>query len=92
MEASKRFAEASKAKLASLESRLSGILKPVAPRREFVHGLGHRIQEGGRAAFVNRVANWHFLAMLAAGLVSLAIFLAVAGRALLSLLEKKRAA
>jgi hypothetical protein len=67
----------------NLESRLSGALKPVAPRREFVHGLGHRIQSGSRAAFVNHVPNWHILAALIAGLVSLAVFLAMLVRAVL---------
>jgi hypothetical protein len=86
----KRFADASMAKFTSLENRLSGTLKPVAPRKEFIHGLGHRIQAGNRAAFVNHVANWHILAMIIAGLVSLAVFLAMASRALLALLGKKR--
>jgi hypothetical protein len=73
----------------SLESRLSGALKPIAPRKEFIHGLGNRIQSGTRATFVNHVANWHILAMMVAGLVSLAVFLAMVARALVSLAGKK---
>ena len=85
----KKLADASMAKISSLENRLSGTLKPVAPRREFVHGLGEQIQAGNRAAFVNYVANWHILAVLIAGLVSLAVMLAVLARALLKLAGKK---
>jgi len=88
----KRFADASMAKISSLENRLSGLLRPVAPRKEFIHGLGHRIQSGNRATLVNHVANWHVLAMLLAGMVSLAVFLAMVARALVSLVGKKRAA
>jgi hypothetical protein len=88
----KRIADASMAKISSLENRLSGLLRPVAPRKEFIHGLGHRIQSGNRATLVNHVANWHVLAMLLAGMVSLAVFLAMVARRLVSLVGKKRAA
>jgi hypothetical protein len=86
----KKLADASMAKIASLENRLSGVLKPVAPRRDFVHGLGQRIQAGSRVSLVNQVANWHILAVLIAGFISLAVFLAMLARALLALSEKKR--
>ncbi len=82
--------DASMAKISSMENRLSGTLKPVKPRREFVHGLGNRILANNRAALVNHVANWHILAMLIAGLVSLAVLLAMVVRALLALTWKKR--
>jgi hypothetical protein len=88
----KNLADASKAKISFMENRLSGTLKPVAARREFVYGLGQRIQGGNRTAFVNRIANWPILAMLIAGLVSLAVLLAMVSRALLALSGKKRAA
>jgi hypothetical protein len=74
----------------SLENRLSGVLKPIRPRQEFVHKLGDRIQSGNRATFVNHVANWHILAMIVAGLVSLAVFIAMVARALVSLSGRKR--
>jgi hypothetical protein len=88
----KQFAEASMGKITSLENRLSGVLRPIKPSKEFVHGVAHRIQTGTQAAFVDRIANWHLIAMLIAGLISLAVFLAVVGRVLLSLLGKKRTA
>ncbi len=88
----KQFANASMGKITSLENRLSGVLRPIKPRKEFVHGVAHRIQTGTQAAFVDRIANWHLIAMLIAGLISLAVFLAVVGRVLMSLLGKKRTA
>jgi len=88
----KRFADASMATITSLENRLSGTLKPITPRQEFIHGLGQRIQAGNRTALVNHVPNWHILAMMIAGLVSLAVFLAMVARALLTLFGKKRTA
>ena len=85
----KQVVDASKAKIAMLENRLSGTLKPVSPRREFVHGLGNRIQTGKQANFVDRLPGWHYLAVLIAGLVSLAVLLAVVTRALLGLSRKR---
>jgi hypothetical protein len=77
-------------KIASLEGRLAGLLKPITPRREFVNKLGSRIHVGTRAVFVDRVANIHLLAVIAAGFLSLLIFLAVVLRALFSLPPKKK--
>jgi len=88
----KQFADASMGKIASLENRLSGVLRPIKPRKEFVHGVAHHIQTGTQATFVDRIANWHLIAMLIAGLISLAVVLAVVGRVLLSLLGKNRTA
>jgi hypothetical protein len=88
-----QFADATKGKITSLENRLSGVLKPIQPRKEFIHGVADRIQTGSQASFiVERIANWHLVAMLIAGLISLAVFLAVVGRALLLLLGKNRTA
>lgn len=86
----KQFADASLGKIASLENRLSGVLRPIKPRKEFVHGVAHRIQTGTQTALVDRIANWHLIAMLIASMISLAVFLAVVGRVLMSLLGKKR--
>ena len=92
MKMQKNLADASKAQIVSMENRLAGILKPIAPRREFVHGLGQRMQVGNRASLVNQVANWHILAAMIAGLISLAVLLAMVARALLALSAKKRTA
>jgi hypothetical protein len=86
----KKLADASMAKISSLENRLSGTLKPIAPRREFVDGLGRRILIGNQTSIVSYLSNWHMLALLIAGFVSLAVFLAMVARALLALSGKKR--
>jgi hypothetical protein len=88
----KRFSEASMAKIASLENRLSGALKPVAPRKEFVHGLGQQIQSNYRPTLVDRGANWHLYALMAAAVVSLAVFLGFIIRAFVETATKKRTA
>lgn len=89
----KKSAETSKTNISSMEERLLGILKPIAPRREFVRGLGRHILAGNQGtSVVNQVTEWPVLAALIAGLVSLAIFLAMVARALLTLSEKKRTA
>ncbi len=81
--------DAQNSKLDLVEKRLSGIFRPVPPRKEFVSGLSHRIQAGNRASLVNHLASWHFFAMLIAGLVSMVILVAVGIRALLELVEKR---
>jgi hypothetical protein len=88
----KQFADASMEKITSLEKRLSGVIRPIKPRKEFVHGVAHRIQAGTQSALVDRITNWHLIAILMAGLISLLVFLAVMGRVLLSLQGKKRIA
>ena len=88
----KKISDASRGKIASIEHRLSGALRPIEPRKEFVHGIAQRIRTKSRVAFVDRIANWHLIAILIAGLVSLTLFMAVLGRALLSLVDKKRTA
>jgi hypothetical protein len=88
----KRIADASRATFSALEKKLSGTLKPVAPPQGFVHDLGHRIQAGSRVSLVNHVANWHILALLIAGFITLAMLLAMVARALLGLSGKKRTA
>ncbi len=77
-------------KITSLENRLSGVLKPVPPRKEFVRDLSHRIQVGNQASFVNHLAGWHFFAMLIAGLLSVAVLLVVGVRALTTLFRRNR--
>ncbi len=88
----KRISEASLAKIASLENRLSGTLKPVMPRKEFIHGLGQQFQYGYRPTFVDKVTDWHIFALLAAGVVSMAVFLGFIVRAIVESLAKKRSA
>lgn len=77
-------------KIAGLENRLSGILQPVPPRQEFVRALSSRIQREAPDTFIERMKGWPVLAMLVAGLVSLAILLAVSVRAWILLSRRRR--
>jgi ABC-type multidrug transport system fused ATPase/permease subunit len=85
----RKFADASMEKITSLENRLSGVLRPIKPRKEFVHEVAQRFQTRTQTAFVDRVAEWHLVAILTAGFISMAVFLAVLGRALITLHKKK---
>jgi hypothetical protein len=89
MEAGRRLVDLSKSKFNSLENRLSGTFKPVSPRREFVRGLGHRIQSVSPATIVDRFANWKFFLLVIAGVVSFGVLVLVGVRALMSLFDKK---
>jgi hypothetical protein len=89
----KQFADASMEKIASMEKRLSGVLRPVKPRKEFVHGVARRIKtKPNEAFFAQRFTQWHIVAVIIAGMISLAVFLAVTAKALTSLWGKKRTA
>jgi hypothetical protein len=88
----KKLADASKANISSMEDRLLGTLKPIAPRHEFVHGLGRQIQARNQATLVNQVSNWHILLALIAGFVALAALLAMVTRALMLLSGKRNTA
>jgi hypothetical protein len=88
----KRYVDISLAKISSMENRLSGTLKPVMPRKEFVNRLGQHIQTGYRPTFVNNVTNWHIYALLVAGMVSIAVFLAMIVRGLLENTNRERTA
>ncbi len=85
----RKFADASMEKISSMENRLSGVLKPIKPSKEFVNEVAQRIQTNSTTTFVDRVAEWRLIAMLIAGFLSMAVFLAVLGRVLSTLLRRK---
>jgi hypothetical protein len=89
MKSARQIVEASKAKINMLESKLAGTLKPVAPRREFVRGLGSHIKTNKSPAIVSRLASVHSTLILIAGLLSVSVLVAVGVRALFTLLGKK---
>jgi hypothetical protein len=89
MQAGRRLVELSKAKINSLEHKLSGTFRPVAPRREFVRGLGHRIQKGSPATIVDRLASLKVFLLVIAGRVSFGVLILVGMRALASLFSRK---
>lgn len=88
----RRIADASKGKILSMERRLSGVFKPIKPRQEFVHDVAQHITTTPRVTLVDRITDWHLLALLIALLVSIAVFLSLIWRALLSLLGRKKTA
>jgi hypothetical protein len=92
MEMGKRFSDASLGKIASLETRLNGVLKPVAPRKEFVHGLSRSIQSGNHPTFVDKVTNWHLYALMAAAVVAGGVFVGVLVKTIAETTMNKRSA
>lgn len=76
---------ASREKISALEGKLSGVLRPIPPRREFVRGLEQKIQAVRQPAIVRSLSNVQFFLLLLAGLVSAALLVVIGLRALLSL-------
>lgn len=79
-----------KEKINGLEKKLSGTLRPVAPRTEFVRGLGRRIQSLRNTVVQARADTWQFVLLMLAGFLSLGVALAVLGRALFTLLGVRK--
>jgi hypothetical protein len=77
-------------KVNGLEDKLAGMLRPVAPRREFVRGLGSRIQSLRRTVTKARSDTWQFILLALAGILSIGVLVAVAGRALYNLLGVRK--
>jgi hypothetical protein len=86
MSVKSKLVEVSKDKVASLEKRLAGILKPVRPRGEFVRGLGQKFQAIRPSVVVNRFSRREFVFLVIGGLLSLSVLLALGVRAMISLL------
>lgn len=74
----------------NLENRLSALLRPVSPRREFVQGLGNRIHSLRATVFQVRTNTWQMILLLLGGLLSLGVLLAFAGRGLYALLAGRK--
>ncbi|MEZ0397370.1 MAG: hypothetical protein ABWK53_13190 [Anaerolineales bacterium] len=72
-----KIVDASKAGLRTLEERLSGVLRPIHPRREFVRGLGQRIQAPSPAALIDRPPDLRLIILALTGLFSLSLLVAV---------------
>jgi hypothetical protein len=64
MGVARQIVDASKATLNSLENKLSSVLKPVPPRKEFVNTLGNQIQTIHQPNIVQRLTNTHFILIL----------------------------
>jgi hypothetical protein len=68
-----------------LEDKLAGTLRPIAPRTEFVQGLGSRIRGLRQSMRLAGASTWQFILLLLAGLLSLGFLLAFISRALFNL-------
>lgn len=73
-----------------LEDKLAGMLRPVSPRKEFVRGLGSRIQSLRRTVARARADTWQFVLLVLAGILSLGVLLAMLGRVLYNLLGVRK--
>jgi hypothetical protein len=73
-----------------LEDKLAGALRPIAPRQEFVHGLGGRIMRLRRTMQQAGAGSWQFILLVLAGILSLGLILALLGRALYNLIGVRK--
>ena len=76
--------------LDGIEDRLAGMLRPVAPRKEFVHGLGNRINSLRNTLTKARSDSWQWIVLMLAGLLSMGLLLALTRTALYNLLKRKK--
>jgi hypothetical protein len=73
-----------------LEIKLAVILRPIKPRTEFVHSLGHRIRGLGQTIQAAGAGTWKFILLMLAGALSLGFLLALLGRFLFRLFEVRK--
>lgn len=73
-----------------VENKLAGTLRPIAPRKEFVHGLGLRIRGLRKTIRHAGAGTWQFILLALAGFLSLGLLLAFIGRALYKLFEVRK--
>jgi len=91
MGVAKQIFDASKATINSLEDQLSGVFKPVPPRKEFVNALGNQIQAiRQQPTIIHRLSNTHFILLLVMGIVSLGTLLVIGLRVVTSLFSTHR--
>lgn len=76
--------------VSELEKKLAGTLRPIAPRREFVQGLGKRISGLGNSMRRAGANTWKFVLLILAGLLSLGLLLTLIVRGLWRLLGVRK--
>jgi hypothetical protein len=76
--------------LDGIEDRLAGMLRPVAPSKEFVHGLGNRIDSLRNTLTKARSDSWQWIVLMLAGLLSMGLLLAITRTTLYRLLREKK--
>lgn len=76
--------------LESMEDRLAGMLRPVAPRKEFVHGLGNRINSFRNTLTKARTDSWQLTVFMVASLLSMGLLVALTRTVLYRILGGKK--
>ena len=79
---STRKSELTPEQLAHLETHLAGTLRPVAPRKDFVHRLRDRVHLPERKLIVSRLQDWNRLFFVFASVMSGILLLITVARAL----------
>jgi len=72
--------------MGSIESRLSGILKPVKPNPAFVDSLKDRFQVVSHPAILHRFNNYQFITIMVAGIISIIVLITMVTRVLINIL------
>ena len=75
---------------ASLEAHLSGILRPVAPPKDFAHRLRDRVRLPERGVIVSRLRDWNRLFLVFGGVMSGVLLVITIARGLFYLIARKR--
>ncbi len=75
--------------LSNLESQLDSLLKPVAPPRNIMKHIQHRIRFADRSEVRERLRDWRNLFFVFGGVMSGMLLLITLARALYTLTERK---
>ena len=86
MSLNEQFTNSSSNAVGSIESRLTGLLKPVKPNPAFVDNLRDRFQVVSHPAMIHRFSNLKFITMVVAGILSIVVLVTMGTRVLINLL------
>jgi len=75
--------------LDALEAHLAGALKPVMPRKDFVHDLRARIHLPRREEIAARLHDWQRLFLVFSGVISGLLIILTVARALFHLFGRR---
>ena len=74
----------------SIESRLSGIMKPVKPNPVFINNLRDRFHAVQHPAIIQRFSNLQFITILVAGILSVVVLVTMGAKFLVNLLIPRK--
>ena len=78
--------------LESLEAQLAGTLRPVAPRKDFVHRLRDHVRLPERELIVSRLRDWNRLFLVFGSVMSGMLIVITIARALYYLVVRRNMA